>query len=290
MAAVYNVPLGGALFALEVLLGTLTLPLVLPALATSAIATAVAWIALPTASTYHVPSYAVSGSQIVWALIVGPLAGVAAVAWVRLIAWVHRIRPTGRMRLIAPTVALTALGVVAIEYPELLGNGMDTVQLTILGQLAIGLVAVLLILKPIATAACLGSGAPGGLFTPTLTYGVLFGALLGHAWTLMWPGSAEGSFAIIGGGAVLAASMQGPLAAIVLMLELAHHSDSLIVPLVIATACATVVARMIGAPSIYSARLGETAADEAEDPADVDAPRPADAPPPLDVPARRASH
>jgi hypothetical protein len=59
MAAVYNVPLGGALFALEVLLGTLTLPLVLPALATSLIATAIAWIALPTAPTYTIPTYAV---------------------------------------------------------------------------------------------------------------------------------------------------------------------------------------------------------------------------------------
>jgi CIC family chloride channel protein len=257
MGAVYNVPLGGALFALEVLLGTVTLPLVLPALAASAIATAVAWIALPTGPTYHVPEYGVSGSQVVWALIVGPLAGVAAVGWVRLIASVHRLRPTGRLRVVVPIVVLTALGVIAIAYPELLGNGMDTVQLVILGQLAVGLVAALLILKPLVTAACLGSGAPGGLFTPTLMYGVLFGDLLGHAWTLLWPGAPAGSFALIGGGAVLAASMQGPLAAIALILELAHHTDSLIVPLVIAAAGATVFARMIGAPSIYSARLGD---------------------------------
>src|SRR5580704_586962 len=66
MAAVYNVPLGGALFALEVLLGTLTLPLVLPALATALIATAVAWIALPIRPVYIIPSYGVSASQVVW--------------------------------------------------------------------------------------------------------------------------------------------------------------------------------------------------------------------------------
>jgi len=204
-----------------------------------------------------VPEYPVSGSQIVWAVLVAPIAGLAAVAWVRLIARVHEIRPKGRMRVVAPIVVLTVLGVVSITYPELLGNGMDAVQLAILGQLAVGLLAALFILKPLFTAACLGSGAPGGLFTPTLMYGVMFGALLGHVWNLLWPGSPEGSFALIGGGAVLAASMQGPLAAIVLMLELAHHTTTLIVPLVIATAGATVVARVIGAPSIYSARLGE---------------------------------
>jgi H+/Cl- antiporter ClcA len=288
MAAVYNVPLGGALFALEVLLGTVTLPLVLPALATSAIATGVAWIALPTTATYLVPDRLVSGSEVVWALVIGPLAGLASVAWVRLVARAHQLRPTGRQRLVVPVLVLGTLGVVSIAYPELLGNGMDTVQLAILGQLAVGLTAVLVVLKPFFTAACLSSGAPGGLFTPTLTYGVLFGVLLGHAWTLVWPGSPIGPFAIIGGGAVLGASMQGPLSAIVLMLELVHHSTSLAVPLVIATAVATIVARLIGAPSIYSARLGETAAGsaDAELPVDRDGERGASASTMSETPSR----
>jgi chloride channel protein, CIC family len=258
MAAVYNVPLGGALFALEVLLGTITLPLVLPALATSLIATAVAWIFLPIDPTYQLPAFRVAGSQLVWAAVVGPLAGLAAVAWVRLVAGVHRLRPSGKGRLLAPIIALTALGVLSIAYPELLGNGKDTVQLTITGRLGLGLLFVLFVLKPLVTAACLGSGAPGGLFTPTLAYGVLFGGLLGHLWSLLWSGAPDGSYAIIGGGAVLAASMQGPLAAVVLILELAHHTDTLMVPLLLAVTCATVVARRLGAQSIYSARLGET--------------------------------
>ena len=245
MAAVYNVPLGGALFALEVLLGTVTLPLVLPALATSAIATAVAWIALPNISTYRVPSYGVTGSQFVWAVIVGPLAGLAAVAWVHLIARVHRLVPVGPWRVIAPIVVLTSLGVIAIAYPELLGNGMDTVQLAITGRLAVELLAALVILKPLVTAACLGSGAPGGLFTPTLTYGVLFGGLLGHAWTVVWPGATSGSYALIGGAAILAGSMQAPLAALVLILELAHYTETLIVPMLLAVTGATVVARRV---------------------------------------------
>ncbi len=260
MAAVYNVPLGGALFALEVLLGTVNLPFVLPALAASLIATAVAWIVLPISPTYLIPSYGVSGRQIAWAAIIGPLAGLAAVAWVRLVARVHRLRPRGTQRLIAPIVVLTALGFLSIAYPELLGNGKDTVELAITGTLSVGLLAVLMVLKPLVTAACLGSRTPGGLFTPTLTYGVLFGGLLGHFWGLLWPGTPQGAYALIGGGAVLAASMQGPLAATVLILELAHHTDTLMVPLLLAITEATVVARLLGAPSIYSARLDDAAA------------------------------
>jgi H+/Cl- antiporter ClcA len=255
MAAVYNVPLGGALFALEVLLGTLTLPLVLPALATSLIATGVAWIALPASPTYKITTYPVSAQQIVWAVIVGPIAGLAAIGWIRLIARAHALRPSGWQKLVAPIVVFTALGALSIAYPQLLGNGKPVVQLALVAKLSVALLAILLVLKPLVTAACLGSGAPGGLFTPTLAYGVLLGGLLGEGWAQIWPGAPLGGYAIIGGAAVLGASMQGPLAAVVLLLELTHHADALMVPILIAVVEATVLARVLGAPSIYSARL-----------------------------------
>ena len=264
MAAVYNVPLGGALFAVEVLLGTLSLPVVLPAVAMSAIATVVAWVVVPDRPTYLVGVFGLRASQVVWAVIIGPLAGLVAVGWARAIAAVNPLKPRRRRgRVLAPIIIFTALGAVSIRYPQLLGNGKDTVALALTGQLAVGLVAVLMVLKPFATAACLGSGAPGGLFTPTLTIGVLFGDLLGHGWTAIWPGAALGSYAIIGGAAVLAASMQGPLSAVVLMLELTHTADGLIVPILLAVAEATIVARVLGAPSIYCARLNDDASEAA---------------------------
>jgi CIC family chloride channel protein len=261
MAAVYNVPLGGALFAVEVLLGTLTLPVVLPALVTSAVGAAGAPLALPNRATYSIPTFGVTGSQIVWAVIIGPLAGLLAVGWVRTITVVNRRKPTGWGRAAAPVVIFTALGATAIAYPQLLGNGKDLVQQVFTNHLGVALLAVLLVLKPLMTAACLGSGAPGGLFTPTLTLGVLFGALLGHGWAALWPGAGIGSYAIIGGAAVLAASMQGPLSAVVLMLELTHTADGLIVPILLAVAEATIVSRVLGAPSIYSARIHSPGAD-----------------------------
>jgi H+/Cl- antiporter ClcA len=277
MAAVYNVPLGGALFALEVLLGTLALPLVLPALLTSLIATAVAWIVVPTSATYAVGAYRVSAALVVWAAVIGPLAGLTAVAWVRLIAAANHARPTRRVaRVLAPIVAFSVLGALALQYPQLLGNGKELAQAVFVGKLSVGLLAVLLVLKPLVTAGCLGSGAPGGLFTPTLALGVIFGALLGHAWNELWPGSAIGSYALVGGGAVLAAAMQGPLSATVLIIELTHSSGTLTVPLLLAAGLATVVARLLGTPSIYSARLA--VADGV----------PAPAPEPLAVQARGA--
>jgi H+/Cl- antiporter ClcA len=270
MAAVYNIPLGGALFALEVLLGTLALPFVLPALATALIATAVAWISVPKAPTYLIAEHLTHPTQIVWAAIAGPVAGVVSVYFVRLIVGAHRVRPTTTAaRLLAPIGVFAVLGVVSIAYPQLLGNGKNVVQLALVAQLAAGLTAVLLVLKPLSTASCLGAGAPGGLFTPTLAVGTLLGSLGGRAWELLWPGAPLGTYAVVGGAAVLAASMQAPLAAIVLMLELTHRAEGLLVPILLAVVGATAVSRRMGAHSIYSARLTvgreeEAAAEAAE--------------------------
>ena len=148
-----------------------------------------------------------------------------------------------------------ALGLLAIPYPQLLGNGKGIVQLAVVGGLSLGLAFVLLVLKPIATAACLGAGAPGGLFTPTLTVGVLLSVVLAGLWSHVWPHVVPGSYALIGGGAFLAAAMQGPISGVVLVLELTHHFDALMAPTLLAICGATVVARRLGAPSIYSARL-----------------------------------
>ncbi len=270
MAAVYNIPFGGALFALEVLLGTLSLPFVLPALATSLIATAVAWVYIPKAPTYLIAEHITHPTQIVWAAIAGPVAGLVSVLYVRFVIGANRARPrAGLARLWAPIAVFLALGILSIAYPQVLGNGRSVVQLTLIGALAAGLTAVLLILKPLATAGCLGSGAPGGLFTPTLAVGVLLGSLGGRAWELLWPGAPLGTYAVIGGAAVLAASMQAPLAAIVLMLELTHKAEGLLVPILLAVVGATIVSRRMGAHSIYSARLTvgreeEAAAEAAE--------------------------
>jgi len=255
MAAVYDVPLGGALFALEVLRGVLALRLVLPALTASLIATMVAWLVIPNAPLYRVAAEINSASVILWALVAGPIIGVASIGYVRLIALADRHRPKGQLRLIAPTLAFGLLGLVSIAFPQLLGNGMDLAQLTFDGAVAPKLLLALLVLKPLATFICFGSGAPGGLFTPSLTFGALLGGMLGYVWTWIWPGAPLGLFAIVGAGAVLAATTQGPISAAVLMIEMTGHDRAFIVPLLVAVAVATLVARTIDPRSIYDARL-----------------------------------
>ncbi|MDE1932382.1 MAG: chloride channel protein [Bradyrhizobium sp.] len=255
IAAVYNVPFGGAIFALEVLLGTISLPLVPPALATAVVATAVSWLLLPNEPTYQIPFYPVSSSQMVWSAVAGPIIGMVAVFYVRLISMADVMKSGRLFSLVAPLTVFAALGATAIAFPHLLGNGKDVVQMMFAGQPGLALVLAILVLKPLATAACLASGAPGGLFTPTFTLGALLGGALGQIWLFGWPGAPPGSFAIIGACALLAAATQGPVSAVVLTLELTRRLDTLMVPVILATAGAVGVARMIESRSLYSARI-----------------------------------
>jgi H+/Cl- antiporter ClcA len=255
MAAAYGVPLGGALFALEVMRGMLALRFVLPALFASVVATAVSWVALPNAPTYLIPAYSSSTSVVVWALLAGPLAGVASVGYVRAVTWADRNKPQGWRRLASPVLVLGLLGAVSIVFPQVLGNGKDISQLAFTNQVAPSLFFILLALRPIATVLCVRSGAPGGLFTPSLTVGALLGGVLGHAWSWFWPGLPPGLFALLGAAAVLAATTQGPISTVVLMMELTARDRSFILPLLLAVGTATLVARTIEPRSIYDARL-----------------------------------
>jgi H+/Cl- antiporter ClcA len=257
MAAAYGVPLGGALFALEVLRGVLALRLILPALLASGIATAVSWVALPDAPTYVVPAFPTSPSVVCWALLAGPIAGLVSVGYIRLVAWADRHKPTGRLRLVAPVVVLGLIGVVSIGFPQLLGNGKDIAQLAFNNEVTPALLLTLLLLRPLSTVLCLGSGVPGGLFTPSLALGALLGGVLGLAWSWVWPGVPPGFFALLGAAAVLAATTHGPISAVVLTMELTGLDRSMILPLLAVVVTATVAARTLDPRSIYDARFTE---------------------------------
>jgi chloride channel protein, CIC family len=255
-AAVYNVPLGGALFTAEIMMGALTLPIVLPALVCSGVATLTAWLYLPDHATYlDIPDYRFSWSLLVFSLLASPLIGVLASGYIRLIGWVTHFQVRGWVSIPAMIGAFGALGLLGFAYPQLFGNGKDMAHDAFLGAGSIGLFLALFALKPLVTAACLGSGAAGGLFTPTLSTGAALGAGLGLAWSLMWPGSPAGAFAIVCAAAMMGAAMQAPLTGLVLMLELIQGGFPLLIPILLATAIATIVTRQIDGYSIYSARL-----------------------------------
>ncbi len=263
LAAVYNVPLAGALFTLEIYLSTFSIALALPALLSSSIATAVAWGTLPNHTVYKVP---VLGnptlSLVVFSVLIGPLLGIVSAGFVKLIAWASVHLPRGRLLTVEPLLVFAALGLVAIKYPLVLGNGLDLAQFAFIGTGGIFLLAVLTVLKPLATVACLRSGASGGLVTPTISFGAVLGAVAGHLWVLVWPGSAGSSYAIIAAAGLFAAAAEAPVTGAAFMLELTGTTTAIMVPILIAVVGATIVARHLDVRSIYTARLAPIPAGE----------------------------
>ena len=118
--------------------------------------------------------------------VIGPVVGLVASGYIRLIGWVSHHRASGLMLFPAMLAAFGALGLIGFRYPQLFGNGQDMAHDAFLGRGALLLFLALFMLKPLVTSACLRSGAAGGLFTPTLSTGAVFGAFVG------WPGPSSG--------------------------------------------------------------------------------------------------
>jgi H+/Cl- antiporter ClcA len=240
LAAVYNVPIGGAVFTLEVLLVSIAVSNLVPALLTSVIATVTAWPLVTDQPTYHLAAPPFTAALMVWSILIGPVAAVAGLAFVGLMTLARTHAPTGWRSVLAVIVVFTALGSIAIAYPQLLGNGKGLAEVAFAGSLALGIAVVLAVLKTVATAACLASGAIGGLLTPSFAVGAALGAFAGGVWNLIWPGGAITAYTLVGAGALLAVTQRAALTAIVLTTEFTHATQHVIGPLVVAVAVAMI--------------------------------------------------
>jgi H+/Cl- antiporter ClcA len=234
LAAVYNVPLGGALFVMEVLLRSFAAPVAIPALATSVIAAMVAWIGLGDQLQYTVPHLGISPSLIVWSMLMGPAFGCAAWSFTRLTSSAVKRAPLDRWMIVWCLAVFSGIGLLSTRFPALLGNGKGALQLGLDGDVGLDLAITLLGLKIIATTASLRAGAAGGLMTPSLSIGALLAIVLGAGWNLFGPPVPTSSFAMVGAAAFLSASMRMPLTAMVLVFELTGADQDFLVPVLLA--------------------------------------------------------
>jgi len=233
LAAVYNVPLSGAVFAVEVLAIGYRHHHAVIALAMSLIATYVARPVVTGDPTYSYPAHlGVPASAWAWAVLAIPVCALVgrgfAVAnrWARL----HRPGPTWRLP-VAMVLGALAIGVLSVWLYALPGNGKGIVQLTMLGSGATLTYAALVVLKPAATALSVGTGVTGGLLTPSMATGAALGAAVagaGGGLGLTLPLAAFGLIAAVG---VLAATQDAPWFAAVMGWELAHPPLLMAVPL-----------------------------------------------------------
>jgi H+/Cl- antiporter ClcA len=244
LAAVYNVPLAGTLFVLEVLLGTFATAAAIPALLTSVIAATVAWIGLGNDAQYTVPTFELSNSLFAWSILIGPVFGFAAYGFSRLTTAAHAKAPRDWRLIPLCILAFAIVGLAAIFYPQLLGNGKGPIQLGFEDGVSVSLAATLLVLKLLAMLGSLRAGAVGGLMTPGMSIGAMLAIVTGGLWSHIFPGAPLGTFAIVGAAAFLAASMRMPITAIVMALELTRVDHNYLFPVLFAVAGSSAALRI----------------------------------------------
>lgn len=245
LAAVYNVPLGGALFALEILLVECSPAAVLATVGTSAIATVVARVVVPPTALYPLPRLEVTWGWLLFALLAGPVLGLAGTGFDALTRRARRWRPRPRWQLLAMPAIFLLVGLLAAAEPSLLGNGRAMAQLVFGAGLPLALLLLLAALKALATAGTIYSGADGGTLTPSVSIGAALGAAAGLPFVQLVPGLSIAGCAAIGAAAFLAAAMQAPLTAAVLLLEFTGGDATAVLPVLIAVAGATLVRRLV---------------------------------------------
>ncbi|MGH9748424.1 MAG: chloride channel protein [Candidatus Polarisedimenticolia bacterium] len=261
IAAAYNAPIGGAMFALEVILGNFALESFGPIVVASAVGTVVARAFVGNYTAYTVPPHAtlVSGWELLHYLVMGLLIGVASALFIVTLKGTER--GFDRLRLpdwAKPILGFALVGLIGMRFPHVLGNGFDTVNAVLHESLPLTLILVLPLLKVAATALTAGSGGAGGLFTPTLFTGSVLGYIYGAWCHEAFPDttSTPGAYALVGMGAMVAGTTQVPLTAIMMIFELTGDYEILL-PLMVACTVSIVASRALHHESIYTGPLVE---------------------------------
>ncbi|WP_334159061.1 ClcB-like voltage-gated chloride channel protein [Achromobacter insolitus] len=259
ITAAYNAPIAGALFISEIVYGAIASATLVPLVVSSVVANIVTRQILHYDAVFHMPPFTfVSGWEVINYLGLGVIAGLAAPQFLRFLD----TAPAAFARVPAPLWARMALGglivgALSVVNPEVWGNGYSVVNSMLHTQWAWQAVAAILLLKTLATAASVGSGAVGGVFTPTLFVGAALGALYGTGLQALFPVgdlSAVSSYAVVGMGALLAATTYAPLMSILMIFEMTL-SYEVMLPLMLACITGYVVAHRIRPDSVYAKSL-----------------------------------
>jgi len=264
IAASFNTPIAGVLFAVEIILRDYGVATFSPIVIAAVLATIITRAEVGDFPAFTVPEYhLISAWEILAYLVIGVLCGLAAAGWIRLLAPVRegfaRRMPNPVLR---ATTAGLLTGLIALFAPEVVSIGYGIVEKIMLEEIdpgALPIVAfflLLLIAKFLATLIAIGGGIPGGLLGPSIFFGAVIGAIVGaaaHAIAPVWTES-YGAYALVGCGALTAAAIHGPMTTILIVFEMTGDYH-IMLPLMIACTVATWVARALAKDSVFTAPL-----------------------------------
>jgi CIC family chloride channel protein len=259
IAAAFNAPIAGALFALEIILMDFAVAQFSPIVISSVMATVVSRAFEGDFAAFKVPHYElVSPQELVFYLILGIFAGVVSYFFIKVLYsfedWFDAQEKIPEYY--RPVIGGLGVGLIGLLAPEVMGVGYDTINFSLNGNIVWYFALILVFIKILATAVTLGSGGSGGIFAPSLFMGATLGASFGAAVHLLFPAitATPGAYALVAMGGLVAGTTRAPITAIIIVFELTNDYH-IILPLMITTIISTIISSYFTRESIYTLKL-----------------------------------
>jgi CIC family chloride channel protein len=264
IAATFNAPIAGVLFAVEVLLGDFGLTTFSPVVLSSVTATTISRYYLGDFPAFIIPSYKVVS---LWEFLFYPLLGIAAgFAALLFITSLYKCEDLFEAlkipEYLKPALGGLLLGCILWKWPHVFGVGYGSINLSLENQLPVLLLFTLIFVKIAATSITIGSGESGGIFAPSLFIGAMAGGSFGYIVHRLFPliTASSGAYALVGMGALVAGTTHAPITAILIIFELTG-SYKIILPLMISCIVSTIITTSLKRGSIYTIKLSRRGVD-----------------------------
>ncbi|GAW91814.1 chloride channel protein [Calderihabitans maritimus] len=260
IATVFNAPIAGVFFALEVISGEFSASffsiVVISAVTASVVARAVYWGNNP---VFPVAGLSLaSPHELIFYVLLGILAGLFAVLEIKATYKIEDLFDEWRgiPEYVKPAVGGLLVGIIGLAFPQVFGPGYESIEAALTGRLSLLLLVLLVFIKLLAVTLTLGSGGSGGVFAPSLFMGAMLGGALGTIVHGLFPGftAVSGAYALVGMGAVFAGAAQAPITSIIMIFEMTNDYR-IILPLMIACVISYVIASQLHPESIYTLKL-----------------------------------
>ncbi|MBW2124014.1 MAG: chloride channel protein, partial [Deltaproteobacteria bacterium] len=264
IAATFNAPIAGALFAMEIILSDFGISQFSPIVVSSVSATVVSRHFLGDFPAFVIPRYElVSVFEMIPYAVLGILAAFVALAFIDLLYRTEDLFESIPVPgFLKPAIGGILIGAIGILFPHVFGVGYDTISLALENRLAWYFLLFLVLLKLAATSVTIGSGGSGGIFAPSLFLGANLGGFVGTIAHALAPAhtASSGAYALVGMGAVAAGAMHAPITSILIIFELTGEYR-IMLPLMIACIISVLITTRLKRDSIYTLKLSRRGID-----------------------------
>ena len=268
IAASFNTPLAGVIFALEVIMMEYSLASFIPVILAAVSANTVSILVFENEPAFSVPQLHLGSlGEIPLLILLGVMAGAVSALFIQLLQlltqWAQKYTFWKRT-----TLAGVVVGAISLFVPEVMGIGYDTVNSALLGEIGLVFLAILVVFKLLATVASLGLGIPGGMIGPALFIGATLGSLMGLLVQMLLPAASSdiGTYALLGMGAVMGGSLQAPLAALTTMMELTYSPQIIMPGMLVIVVAALTASELFRKESLFITMLKANGMDYAANP------------------------